>query len=89
MGPRKMMAGSVCLWLSRLFSGVGSCFNFVESSETLSYTDHVRCMVRNHTQIKCGGRLACGSSFPLQGVHRFKSPRLSDMSNRLFVAFIT
>jgi hypothetical protein len=26
--------------------------------------------------------------FPLQGVHRFESPRLSDMSNRLFVAVI-
>jgi hypothetical protein len=25
----------------------------------------------------------CVSGFPLQGVHRFKSPRLSDMSNRL------
>jgi hypothetical protein len=24
--------------------------------------------------------------FPLQGVHQFESPRLSDMSNRLFVA---
>jgi hypothetical protein len=23
--------------------------------------------------------------FPLQGVHRFESPRLSNMSNRLFV----
>jgi hypothetical protein len=28
------------------------------------------------------------SGFPLQGVHRFESPRLSDMSNRLFVAAI-
>jgi hypothetical protein len=26
------------------------------------------------------------SGFPLQVVYRFKSPRLSDMSNRLFVA---
>jgi hypothetical protein len=25
----------------------------------------------------------CVSGFPLQGVHRFESPRLSDMSNRL------
>jgi hypothetical protein len=31
----------------------------------------------------------CWSGFPLQGVHRFKSPRLPDMSNRLFVAVIT
>jgi hypothetical protein len=28
------------------------------------------------------------SGFPLQGVHRFESPRLSDMSNRLFVVSI-
>jgi hypothetical protein len=27
--------------------------------------------------------------FPLQGVHRFESPRLSDMSNRLFMAVFT
>jgi hypothetical protein len=27
--------------------------------------------------------VACVSGFPLQGVHRFESPRLSDMSNRL------
>jgi hypothetical protein len=33
--------------------------------------------------------VACWSSFPLQGVHRFESLRLSDMSNRLFVAVIT
>jgi hypothetical protein len=33
--------------------------------------------------------VACWSGFPLQGVHRFESLRLSDMSNRLFVAVIT
>jgi hypothetical protein len=32
--------------------------------------------------------VSCWSNFPLQGVHRFESPRLSDMSNRLFVAAI-
>jgi hypothetical protein len=32
--------------------------------------------------------VSCWSGFPLQGVHRFKSPRLLDMSNRLFVAVI-
>jgi hypothetical protein len=30
--------------------------------------------------------VTCWSGFPLQGVHRFESPRLSDMSNHLFVA---
>jgi hypothetical protein len=28
--------------------------------------------------------VSCVSGFPLQGVHRFDSPRLSDMSNHLF-----
>jgi hypothetical protein len=32
------------------------------------------------------GYVSCQSGFPLQGVHRFESPRLSDMSNRLFIA---
>jgi hypothetical protein len=32
--------------------------------------------------------VSCWSGFPLQGVHRFESLRLSDMSNRLFVAAI-
>jgi hypothetical protein len=34
---------------------------------------------------------ACGVlvGFPLQGVHRFESPRLSDMSSRLFMAVNT
>jgi hypothetical protein len=29
------------------------------------------------------------SGFPLQGVHRFETSWLSDMSNRLFMAVIT
>jgi hypothetical protein len=33
--------------------------------------------------------VSCWPGFPLQGVHRFKSLRLSDMSNRLFVGVIT
>jgi hypothetical protein len=32
--------------------------------------------------------VSCWSGFPLQGVHRFESPRLSYMSNRLFVVVI-
>jgi hypothetical protein len=83
-----MTAGPVCLWLSRLLPGVGACFDIVETSEMLSYADHVRCMVRDHTQIKRGGHMACWSGFLMHGVHRFESPQLSDMSNRLFVAII-
>jgi hypothetical protein len=46
-------------------------------------------MVIDHTWTERGKRVACWLGFPLQGVHRFESPRLSDMCNRLFVAVIT
>jgi hypothetical protein len=46
-------------------------------------------MVLDHTRTECEKRVVCWSSFPLWGVHRFESPRLSDMSNRLFVVVIT
>jgi hypothetical protein len=46
-------------------------------------------MVLDHTWTERGKCVVCWSGFPLQGVHRFESPRLSDMSNRLFVAVIT
>jgi hypothetical protein len=40
-------------------------------------------MIWDHTWTKRGMRVACWSGFPLQGVHRFESPRLSNMSNHL------
>jgi hypothetical protein len=40
-------------------------------------------IVEGHTRTKRGKCVACWSGFPLQGVHRFESPRLSDMSNSL------
>jgi hypothetical protein len=40
-------------------------------------------MVEGHTQTEHGKCVACWSGFPLQGVHRFESSRLSDMSNHL------
>jgi hypothetical protein len=90
MRPPKTTAGPVCLWLPRLLSGVGACFNFVGASERLSRTGTAR---RKRTPDVCGlewkAYVVCWSGFPLQGVHRFESPRLSDMSNRLFVAVIT
>jgi hypothetical protein len=46
-------------------------------------------MVLDHTQTKREKRVTCWSDFPLQGVHQFESPRLSNMSNRLFVVVIT
>jgi hypothetical protein len=40
-------------------------------------------MVEGYTRTEREMRVACWSGFPLQGVHRFESPRLLDMSNRL------
>jgi hypothetical protein len=37
-------------------------------------------MVEGHKWTKHGKHVACWSGFPLQGVHRFESLRLSDMS---------
>jgi hypothetical protein len=90
MRPPKTTTGPVCLWLSRLLLGVGACFNFMGASEWLSRTGTA------HGKRTPGLRgleweayVACWSGFPLQGVHRFESLRLSDISNHLFVAVIT
>jgi hypothetical protein len=89
MRPPETTAGLVCLWLSRLFPGVGGCFNFVGASERLSRTGTThRKRMLGVRGLEWEAYVACWSSFPLQGVHRFESPRLSDLSNRLFVAVI-
>jgi hypothetical protein len=46
-------------------------------------------MVEGNTRTERRKCVACWSSFLLHGVHRFKLPQLSDMSNRLFVAVNT
>jgi hypothetical protein len=46
-------------------------------------------MIVNHTRTEHEKCVACWLSFPLQGVHQFKSSWLSDISNRLFVTVIT
>jgi hypothetical protein len=46
-------------------------------------------MVIDHMWNERGKRVARWSGFSLRGVHRFESPQLSDMSNRLFVTVIT
>jgi hypothetical protein len=43
----------------------------------------------DHTWTVRGKRVAYWSGFLLRGVRRFESPRLSDMSNCLFVTVIT
>jgi hypothetical protein len=90
MRSPKMTAGPVYLWLPRLLLSVGACFNFVGASEMLS---HMGTSCKKLTPGVCGLKweayVTCWSDFSLQGVHRFKLLRLSDMSNRLFVAVIT
>jgi hypothetical protein len=46
-------------------------------------------MILDHMRTEREKCVACWSDFPLHGVHRFDSPRLSDMSNHLFVIVIT
>jgi hypothetical protein len=90
MRSPKTTAGTVCLWLPRLLPGVGECFDFVGASERLSRTGTARrkCTSGVHG-LEWEAYMTCWSGFPLQGVYRFESPRLSDMSNRLFVVVIT
>jgi hypothetical protein len=84
-----MMVGPVCLWLSRRLSGVGVCFDFMEASERLSRMGiaHKKRTPDVHG-LEWEAYMACCLGFPLQGVHRFESPRLLDMSNRLFVSIM-
>jgi hypothetical protein len=75
MRPPKTTAGPVCLWLPRLPPGVGAYFDFVGASERLSRTGTAR-RKRTSGMHRLGWEayVACWSDFPLQGVHRFKSP---------------
>jgi hypothetical protein len=78
MRSPKTTVGPVCLWLPRLLPGVGVCFDFVGASERLSRMGTTR---RKRTPgvhgLEWEAYVAYWSSFPLQGVHRFESPRLS------------
>jgi hypothetical protein len=70
MREPKTTTGQVCLWLLRLFLGVGACFDFVGASERLSRMGTVR---RKRTSgmrgLKWEAYVECWSGFPLQGVH--------------------
>jgi hypothetical protein len=63
------------------FSGAVNLFNSVCNLRNIAIRGlHEICMVEGHTQIERGKRVACWSDFPLHGVYRFKSLRLSYMS---------
>jgi hypothetical protein len=52
------------------------------------YGDRLQEAYAGHTWTGLGSVHVMLLGFPMQGVHQFKSPRLLDMSNRLFVAII-
>jgi hypothetical protein len=59
------------------------------SRKVATYGDHCRKRTLGVHGLAWEAYVSYWSGFPLQGVHRFESPRLSDMSNRLFVVVIT
>jgi hypothetical protein len=79
-----IVLGALFLWSSRVRP------TLLMASERLSHT-WTAC--KKCTCGVCGLAqevyVPCVSGFLLLGVHRFESPRLSDMSNRLFVAVFT
>jgi hypothetical protein len=54
-----------------------------------TYGDRPQEAYAGHTWTGMGSVHVVLVGFPLQGVHRFELPQLSDMSNYLFVAVIT
>jgi hypothetical protein len=77
-----------CCGLGRelFFSGAVALLNSIDDYTKGCYMQTTKiCMVEDHMRIGHEKSMACWSGFPLQSVHRFKSPRLSDMSNHLFV----
>jgi hypothetical protein len=80
-----------------LRGGVGSTFSREQCIHPTLLTTHERLphtgtAYRKRTSGVHGlaweAYVLCWLGFPLQGVHQFESPRLSDISNRLFVAAI-
>jgi hypothetical protein len=63
--------------------GAKGCYMWT-TCDTYGLGSYVGYMWTEHVK-----RVAYWSDCPLRGVHRFESPRLSDMSNRLFVTVIT
>jgi hypothetical protein len=78
-----VVSGAIFLWSSRVRP------TLLVPCERLPRTGTAR---RKRTPGVCGltweAYVSCCLDFPLQGIHRFESPRLSDMSNCLFVAAI-
>jgi hypothetical protein len=66
------------------------CLTLLMACERLPHTWTIRRKrMQGIRRLAWEAYVSCVSGFPLQGVHRFKSQRLSDMSNHLFVAVFT
>jgi hypothetical protein len=90
-GPVDRSVGVLWIVSGALFLGSSEiCPNLSAPRERLS---HTRTAYRKHMpdvrELAWEAYASCWSGFPLQVVHRFESPRLSDMSNRLFVVVFT
>jgi hypothetical protein len=90
-GPVDQLSGVLWIVSGALFLRSNEiCPNLSAPHKRLPRTGTAR---KKRTQGVCGlaweAYMSCWSSFPLQGVHRFESPWLSDMSNRLFVVAFT
>jgi hypothetical protein len=75
-----MMARPVCLRSPRLPPGVGACFILVGTSERLPIRTMRDVWSETIRESSVESVWCVDRGFPLQGVHRFESPRLSDMS---------
>jgi hypothetical protein len=88
--PVDRSAGVLWVVLGALFLGSSDPTQFCcRLCERLLYVDHMRYVWSRPYVNWAGKRVTCWSGFLLNGVHRFESSRLSDMSNRLFVPVIT
>jgi hypothetical protein len=85
MGTRKSISQRVGdVVKSSFFSGIVTLSNSIDDSQKVAICGlrEIR-MVEGHMQIEHEKHVACWLSFPLQGVHQFKSPQLSNISNHL------
>jgi hypothetical protein len=88
--PMDRSAAHCGLCRERFFLGVVGLLNSVdESLKVTTYGDSHRKRMSGVRGLAWEVYMVCWSGFLLRGVHRLESPRLSDMSNSLFVSVIT
>jgi hypothetical protein len=81
MNPQISQLMCCGLYQEPFFSGAVALLNSVDDYKKYAiYEPREIRMVFDHTRTEHGKRVTYWSDFPLQRVHRFESPRLSDMS---------